>query len=422
MSQEPCTLSVNTAFVRDSVSFFGASPVTKQVIDGSIESVVSALVNLGLCSTEPPAPACPAPSINPTLCAGPFDASGLGSSEISDVSMSGDTVVVGTKLDASGLGAAHVYFRTSGVWDKQGPGLSGSGAVGAAQQGTSVAIHGNTLVIGGPMDNDSQGAVWVFTRPEYETTWTQQGPKITVPGSSQFGTSVHIRGDTLVVGAPGDNSMQGSFSVFKRFEGLWIPEQTSIVPSDVVGGAHVGAALKINDMENTIVVSGAWDNGSVGAVWVFRLVDDVWVQDGLKITGSGIDNSPPNYLGHEVAVSGDGNYLVFSGPYDAVQDGGVWTFKYVDGVWVQDADKIKWIGAQFGRSLDMSSCGTLMIVGTEVGVYVFKKFDGVWNYMCERMIGDLAYFGSHASLDQTGGDFVVTSLDSTAVHAYMYRM
>jgi hypothetical protein len=49
---------------------------------------------------------------------------------------------------------------------QQGPKLVGTGAVGDASQGYSVSLSGdgNTAIVGGPGDNDSAGAAWVFTR------------------------------------------------------------------------------------------------------------------------------------------------------------------------------------------------------------------------------------------------------------------
>src|SRR5271168_1541823 len=58
---------------------------------------------------------------------------------------------------------------------QQGPKLVGSGAVGAAQRGNSVALSadGNTAIMGGQGDNSETGAAWVFTRSG--GVWTQQG-------------------------------------------------------------------------------------------------------------------------------------------------------------------------------------------------------------------------------------------------------
>jgi hypothetical protein len=62
-----------------------------------------------------------------------------------------------------------VFRRTgAGVWTQFGQKRVGSGAVGGALQGNSVALSsdGNTALIGGPTDNGgSIGAAWVFGRP-----------------------------------------------------------------------------------------------------------------------------------------------------------------------------------------------------------------------------------------------------------------
>ena len=64
------------------------------------------------------------------------------------------------------LGAAWVYRRSGAVWGQQGPKLVGTGAVGLAWQGVSVAVSGDgtTAVMGGNRDNSDVGAAWVFTR------------------------------------------------------------------------------------------------------------------------------------------------------------------------------------------------------------------------------------------------------------------
>jgi hypothetical protein len=65
-----------------------------------------------------------------------------------------------------GVGAAWVFTRSGGVWTQQGSKLVGSGAVGAAEQGSSVALSadGNTAIVGGSGDNSYTGAAWVFVQ------------------------------------------------------------------------------------------------------------------------------------------------------------------------------------------------------------------------------------------------------------------
>jgi hypothetical protein len=89
-------------------------------------------------------------------------------------SADGNTAIIGGNNDSADTGAAWVFTRTNGLWTQQGGKLLGSGAVGAANQGDSVALSadGNTAIIGGPVDNGSVGAAWVFTRSG--GVWTQR--------------------------------------------------------------------------------------------------------------------------------------------------------------------------------------------------------------------------------------------------------
>ena len=90
---------------------------------------------------------------------------------------------------------------------QQGPKLVGTGAVGDADQGFSVAVSadGNTAIVGGPKDNAAAGAAWVFTRSG--GVWSQQGSKLVgtgAVGAAAQGCSVALSadGNTAIVGGP----------------------------------------------------------------------------------------------------------------------------------------------------------------------------------------------------------------------------
>jgi hypothetical protein len=91
----------------------------------------------------------------------------------SSVALSGDgnTAIIGAGNDVE---AAWVFTRSNGVWTQQGNKLVGTGAVGNANQGAyvSVSADGNTALIGGPGDNFSVGAAWVFVQPGLQVTPT----------------------------------------------------------------------------------------------------------------------------------------------------------------------------------------------------------------------------------------------------------
>jgi hypothetical protein len=117
--------------------------------------------------------------------------------------------------DASASGAAYVFVRSGSTWTQQAY-LKASNTGYADGFGTSVSISGDTIVVGswlessnaigvnGDQDNDDaiySGAAYVFVREG--TTWTQQAYlKASNTGvGDYFGVSVSISGDAIVVGA-----------------------------------------------------------------------------------------------------------------------------------------------------------------------------------------------------------------------------
>jgi FG-GAP-like repeat len=126
---------------------------------------------------------------------------------------------VGGRNDNTNVGAVWVFTRSGGVWSQQGSKLVGTGAVGSALQGTSVALSadGNTALESGWTDNSSAGAVWVFTRSG--GVWSQQGSKLVgtgATGSDNQGWSLALSADgrTLIEGGPADNMGAGASWVF----------------------------------------------------------------------------------------------------------------------------------------------------------------------------------------------------------------
>ena len=82
------------------------------------------------------------------------------------LSPDGNTALIGGPGDNSGAGAAWIFTSSNGVWRQQGQKLVGTGAVGNAGEGSSVALSGdgNTAIVGGPADNFGVGAAWTFAQ------------------------------------------------------------------------------------------------------------------------------------------------------------------------------------------------------------------------------------------------------------------
>lgn len=154
------------------------------------------------------------------------------------VAVSGDTAVVGAPREHSGsagvngdqsddslldAGAAYVLIRIGTTWVQQAY-LKASNPIEGAAFGTSVAIDGDTIVVGAPGEDGgssgvngdesdqsaaSSGAAYVFVRSG--TTWSQEAYlKASNPDSDDnFGSAVAIDGDRIVVGAPHEDSAIG---------------------------------------------------------------------------------------------------------------------------------------------------------------------------------------------------------------------
>jgi len=252
------------------------------------------------------------------------------------LSADGGTAIIGGPGDNGFAGAAWVFTPIGGVWTQQGSKLAGSDASGGAHQGQSVALSadGNTAVIGGWEDSSDAGAAWVFTRSG-GGAWSQQGLKLVgsgAAGAAQQGWSVAVSadGNTAIVGGPADNSSAGAAWVFTRSGGAWSQQGSKLVGNGAVFNEYdvqQGFSVALSADGNTAMVGGPGDNSDVGAVWVFTRSDGLWAQQGPKLFANGGSEQ-----GHSVALSADGNTAVIGSP-DA-PGAYVWT-RNSNGVWTQ---------------------------------------------------------------------------------------
>ena len=148
-------------------------------------------------------------------------------------------------------------------------------------QGYSVSISddGDTVIVGGPLDNADAGAAWVFTRSY--GVWSQQGPKLVgtdIIGPFQFqGISVSLSsdGNSAVIGGFADDNNMGAAWVFTRSDGVWT-QKTKLVgtgaiftPGSLPGGVEQGTSVAISGDGNTAAIGGPLDDNGAGAAWIF---------------------------------------------------------------------------------------------------------------------------------------------------------
>jgi len=316
------------------------------------------------------------------------------------ISADGNTAVIGAPGDGSNAGAAYVYVRSGNNWVQQGSKLTGTGAVGAARQGTSVAISadGNTIAVGGPQDNSGRGAVWIYTRNG--SSWAQQGGKLVglaPAGASQQGVALSLSndGNRLAVGAAGDNNYAGAVWLFVRFDNEWFQQGDKMTNTvDAVGKSKFGSSVAFSGDGGTLLVGAPSDNNRKGAVWVFSVSDCQWSQQGPKLVGSG--SSGQMWQGSAVSVSDDGNTVLVGGSVSNNLQGASWIFRRMSNTWSEEAVLTgNWLAgaSRQGSAAALSADGNTAIVGgfgdsqNKGAMWIYKRNGSTWSQMGGKLTG-----------------------------------
>jgi hypothetical protein len=284
-----------------------------------------------------------------------------------------DTIVVGSVKEASGAtgvdgdqsdnstfeaGAAYVFARSGTTWSQQAY-LKASNTGAGDDFGLSVAVWGDTVVVGargeassaagvnGDQSDNSLfdcGAAYVYTRTG--TLWTQEAYlKASNPDDGdQFGHAVEVSGDTVLVGAfledgsatgvNGDATSNaaidsGAAYVFVRDFGDW-SQQAYLKASNTDAGDRFSLRLGIS---GDVIAVGAYQERSIatglngdqtdnsaagaGAAYVYRRDGTDWSQ--LAYLKSSNNESQDNF-GRPVVLSGD-TMIIGSFPEDGASSG-----------------------------------------------------------------------------------------------------
>ena len=221
----------------------------------------------------------------------------------SSVSISGDYVAVGAPNSNSQRGNAYVFVRSGTQWTQQQK-LTADDGQSYDYFGSSVSISGDYIVVGARGTNSNAGSAYVFVRSG--TSWTEQQKLNVTTGQSQdnFGYSVSISGDYIVVGAQGYLSSKGSAYVFVRDGTQWTHQQ-QLVASDGETGDYFGYSVSISGAY--VAVGARYDDSSRGSTYVFLRSQTEWNEQ-QKVTVS--DGAGADFFGSSVSISEDGYALV----------------------------------------------------------------------------------------------------------------
>lgn len=327
------------------------------------------------------------------------------------VAVDGDTAVIGAYGDddlGNESGAAYIYTRdAAGAWSQQQK-LTASDGVADDRFGWVVAVEGDIAVVGRESYDyftPPNGAAYVFTR-DSAGVWTERQKLTAYDGfaGDRFGESLAMSGNTIVVGAKGDDDQgtySGSVYVFTSDSaGAWSLQQ-KLIANQGASADWFGGALDI-DGDTAVITASGYDFSPTiadsGIVYVFtRDGSGVWTEQ------QGLLPSDPasNLYGQSVAVNGDS--VVIGASVDdqtGVNAGAAYVFtRDSTGAW-NDQQKLTAsdaaAGDYFGQSVDIE--GTTLVIGaygdddngTDAGsAYAFTRDStGVWNEQVKLLASD----------------------------------
>ncbi len=272
------------------------------------------------------------------------------------VAINGDRVAVGSVVAVGGnlRGSASVYSRNGTNWVREKKIDSGGFD---DEFGANVALDGDTLVVGATGDDtaaNGAGALLVFTRSG--TNWDFQ-QKLTASDAATFdgfGQHPGISGDTIVAGAP-FAATDGNAYVFVRSNSVWTEEWRF---------TNQGAAIAVSG--ESLVVGNRRERFPTalgGVAQVFVRSNAAW---SLQQPLSPSDSSGDDYFGTTVAI--DGERIVAGATHDGEssdRSGRAYVFTRSSGTWMEQAKLVpSETSARWGFGHSVAVSGVTALIGT----------------------------------------------------------
>jgi hypothetical protein len=336
------------------------------------------------------------------------------------VAANDNTAVVGAYGRNQLAGAAYVHARSGAGWVQQAL-LTPSDTSPNTYFGISVAVGGDTVLAGASGSNEFQGAAYVFVR--HGTTWTQQA-KLTASDGAMgdiFGWSVALDGDTAIVGAFAKNNSAGAAYVFKRSGNAWT-QQAKLMPADGAPLDYFGWSVALR--RNTAIVGAYGQNGNTGAAYAYSRTGEAWTLQEKLVA---LNGNPNDYFGYSVALE---DRLGVVGAFGARGfAGSVYPFKRNGTSWTPQMPLVVGDGIpgdNFGFSVAVRGMTILAGAwgkgGARGAAYLFAPLAGTWNQVMtlsatDGAIGDFygwsvalagktAVIGAYGSLGFRGTGYV----------------
>jgi hypothetical protein len=301
-----------------------------------------------------------------------------------DASIDGDRCAVGTYYEigvSPGSGWAYIFESNSSAWI-QAAKLKASDSTVWDAFGRSVSIKGNRCIVGAPSGDSSEiasGAAYIF---EWDgSVWIEQA-KLTASdaaGGDGFGSSVDIRDDRCIIGAPfsdGDFPAEGSAYIFKWDGSAWI-QDSKLKASDPGWGDCLGRSVSISGNHCVVGAEEDDDKGvNSGSAYIFEWNGTDWIQQ-AKFTLS--DGEPADSFGCSVGINDD---LCIIGAYNHYDTnfscgGSAYIFEWDGSDWIEHAKlgiTNPYAGGRFGYSVGISDGRYIVGAPDDLSAYVFQPF------------------------------------------------
>ena len=339
------------------------------------------------------------------------------------VAIDGDIAVVGAVNDnarGTDSGSIYVLEYDGNRWDETVR-IVPSTVWSNDAFGDAVAISGDTIVAGAPGDDESgsgAGAAYVF---EFDgVNWVQRA-FLSPPGAADgdnFGSTVGIDGDTIVIGAMLDDdggSNAGKVYVYRRVGGSWVLE-TTLVSDDIAEFDRFAKDVAISGDRALISCDSDDDQGSgSGSAYVFTRVGNVWSQSAKLIAS---DGDVDDQFGERLDI--DGDTIVIGARYDDSM-----------GTWSGSAYVFEFDGSDWNEQIKLNAfdATSSQFYGQDVAVDAGRILVGAWGedhggqfnagtaYAYSRVAGVWGLDRKIDASDQEGWDFFGYSLDLSGDHA-----
>lgn len=347
------------------------------------------------------------------------------------VDLDGGIAAVGAPVDNDARRPGHVFFfeGTNGEWVHVA-GLEGSQS--GDRFGDSLDLEGDTIAVGAPRGDTPEtgfaGAVYLYERGS-TGSWVQTDLLAGQDSAlgDEFGTSVDLKGDRLLVGArsaePHGLTREGAAYLFERTSDGW-EQQAKLIPSAPGFQARFGDQVAL---DGDTVLIGAHLNReegrNAGAAFIFELVGGEWTETAhLRPSNPGV--SPQ--FGAAVALEGSTAMVGAPGGPGSDHPGAVHIFERgPEGPWIGVA---RLVGdddpeAAFGGSIDFE--GDRAVIGDATSddldlpdlpfmpsheplvgsgaAFVYERVAGAWDLVAKVVADDRATLGPVSTEDGAPG-------------------